>query len=348
MTKHDLPPLALLREVEHRWPEAWKQYRQFRSMKGQPGFTDWPDWCYVPMAAAYAVVSGGGPHQLGPGEGTWIAAVAAAAAWRISKGIYRFDADIYRELIEQPLDGKLPTAVFYNLPEWGVYIETPGMRSHGFIAHLEHDNKTGIPELRLLLLHPDGSRLATLIMLGDWDLQTAVAKLDKSSRLQQTRMFGAPISPGLVGDMADQYQEMVIPYLQLVLYLCSTNREVTERRQRGRKRSKGRPSRQGAPKEIREWEVGLRIGASIRTYRNQQAISELDSDEDDAPTEEGRQQRSPRPHVRRAHWHSFWTGPRDGDRKLVLRWLPPTPVNVTEAEQLPAVLHKVIKDEDPA
>lgn len=29
------------------------------------------------------------------------------------------------------------------------------------------------------------------------------------------------------------------------------------------------------------------------------------------------------PHVRRAHWHAYWTGPRDGARKVVLRWLSP-------------------------
>ncbi len=28
-------------------------------------------------------------------------------------------------------------------------------------------------------------------------------------------------------------------------------------------------------------------------------------------------------HPPRAHWHHFWTGPRDGERRLVLRWLHP-------------------------
>ncbi|MFM2415427.1 MAG: hypothetical protein RL385_150 [Pseudomonadota bacterium] len=29
------------------------------------------------------------------------------------------------------------------------------------------------------------------------------------------------------------------------------------------------------------------------------------------------------PHLRRAHWHRFWTGPRDGERAIRLRWLSP-------------------------
>lgn len=29
-------------------------------------------------------------------------------------------------------------------------------------------------------------------------------------------------------------------------------------------------------------------------------------------------------HMRRAHWHTFWKGPRDGVRQKVVRWIPPT------------------------
>lgn len=49
---------------------------------------------------------------------------------------------------------------------------------------------------------------------------------------------------------------------------------------------------------------------------------------------------SSRPLIRRAHWHHFWTGPRDGERKLILQWLPPIPVGADD-EELPVVLNKV-------
>ncbi|MGM0760818.1 MAG: hypothetical protein ACQEUB_14130 [Thermodesulfobacteriota bacterium] len=37
---------------------------------------------------------------------------------------------------------------------------------------------------------------------------------------------------------------------------------------------------------------------------------------------------SPAPYIRRAHRHTYWTGPRrDPEKRLpVLRWVPPTPV----------------------
>jgi hypothetical protein len=43
------------------------------------------------------------------------------------------------------------------------------------------------------------------------------------------------------------------------------------------------------------------------------------------------------PHVRAAHWHHFWKGPRDGARELVLRWLPPILVKMDEAPDLATV-----------
>lgn len=40
----------------------------------------------------------------------------------------------------------------------------------------------------------------------------------------------------------------------------------------------------------------------------------------------------------------FWTGPRQGKRKLILHWLPPIPVGVDDSEG-PAVIHKVERGE---
>jgi hypothetical protein len=88
-----------------------------------------------------------------------------------------------------------------------------------------------------------------------------------------------------------------------------------------------------APK-IRPWEVGFRIGAEIRAFETRSATS----------AEQTGTGTSMRPHVRRAHWHSFWTGPRDQPalRKKRVRWLPPTPVNVSTSDDLVPTMHKVV------
>jgi hypothetical protein len=86
--------------------------------------------------------------------------------------------------------------------------------------------------------------------------------------------------------------------------------------------------------QIRAWEVGYRIGAEIRAFENKVR-------ESGEATGTGT---SMRPHVRKAHWHSFWTGPRDQpqERRKRVRWLPPIPVNVTDSEDLVPTLHNVV------
>lgn len=49
---------------------------------------------------------------------------------------------------------------------------------------------------------------------------------------------------------------------------------------------------------------------------------------------------SPSPHIRRAHWHSYWMGPRQEghpDRKPVLKWLPPIPVAMDKGDIVPTI-----------
>lgn len=83
-------------------------------------------------------------------------------------------------------------------------------------------------------------------------------------------------------------------------------------------------------KEVKTWEVGLRIGAAFVLAKKSSSGSGGDGSSS-----------SVRPHIRRAHWHSFWVGQR-GEQTISLRWLPPILVNVEDIENLPAVIHPVV------
>ncbi len=87
-----------------------------------------------------------------------------------------------------------------------------------------------------------------------------------------------------------------------------------------------------APDQPSRWDVGYRLGAALR-----QALSEHEHSE---PTGT---HASPRPHIRRAHWHSFWVGKKDQPdaRSVTLKWLPPIPVNVTGIEDLTTTVRDV-------
>jgi len=51
----------------------------------------------------------------------------------------------------------------------------------------------------------------------------------------------------------------------------------------------------------------------------------------------------PRPHIRRAHWHGFWIGPklRPTERRMDVRWMPPLPVGVNRLGDLVPVIRPV-------
>lgn len=145
---HQPSPILLLRQYSQAFPRAWRQIADMRSQRGKT-LPWWPDWCFIPIAGAIAIITDGAPG-LGPAEyeklATYPPAVMATlAAWRVTKGVYRFDDTLRQELTVMPLEGNLPAEIFYTLPEWCIYIETPGMappflpKMAGFFAHLEYD-----------------------------------------------------------------------------------------------------------------------------------------------------------------------------------------------------------------
>ena len=124
--------------------------------------------------------------------------------------------------------------------------------------------------------------------------------------------------------------------VNLLRYLCSEKPDIPDDTELKTHRSR---DSYGNPKRAVQWEVGIRIGAALRK------AMKADVENEAAANEMSRS--APRPHMRRAHWHSFWTGKRGGsERKLVLRWLPPIAININ-GEELPTVVTPV-KDEGSA
>ena len=108
-----------------------------------------------------------------------VSRLAALGAWRVTRGIYRFDPDLYAALIDTPLTGDLPDALLYRLPSWGIYVETPGLTYAGFpllgyYAHLnQHQN--GSTELRLVIDSDHETHLFPVpIPLGHGSLMNAL------------------------------------------------------------------------------------------------------------------------------------------------------------------------------
>jgi hypothetical protein len=208
----------------------------------------------------------------------------------------------------------------YLCLERPVYVETPGQTVgnpsfplHGFFAHLEWDANTGREELRLVL-DLDNHLAPIPLHLGSWTLGDAIRRvLEESGR----HGVGQPGS----ADLADALYRCAEPFVSILLYLCSTAAEWAGERPRHPvpKRTK-RGLRLFPPDKPRVWEVGLRLGAALRIAYQAEGAP--------APQET---HASPRGHIRRAHWHGFWTGSGEA-RRLDVRWMPPIPVNLDPGE----------------
>jgi hypothetical protein len=291
------------------------------------------------MAAAYAIISGGGSNKVPMNRAGDIAIMSALAAWRVTKGIYRFDEELLVALLDTPIDGQLPTDVLYRLPEWCIYVETGadrpvgGASIHGFFAHLEWDPSDERVELRLLLDLPGDGLLAIPIHLTGGTLADAIKAAQDESVFQQAA--ATPMSSEQLHDLQGQMddsraplQEIVAPVVSTLLYLCTENADVA---QEGREPATRAPrSRSHAAQSPMGWDVGFRVGAALR--RAQTVRGEP----------QGGHHASPRAHVRRAHWHTFWRGPR-GNQTPVLKWLSPILVGADSEEDLVTTVHPVEK-----
>jgi hypothetical protein len=267
------------------------------------------------------------------------------ASWRPTQGIYRFDPTLYEALIATPMDGDIPVELIQRLPEWCIYIETPGLSAplasgahtpmFGVWATLERVDEAveGVNEryhdidVLHLGLHTERQIAVNHLPLHG-TLESSIALLSKD----WARQAGSPDGPTAppVG-YVDQAVALFAPILSLLLYLCAEASEIGD----GSRRP-GRPE----PKRTRHglrlfpadkpmvWDVGVRMGAALRRAYQTESAS------DGVAT--GRRMR---PHVRRAHWHTFLAGRQREERRV--KWLPPIPVNLNDAALLPATIRKV-------
>ena len=127
--------------------------------------------------------------------------------------------------------------------------------------------------------------------------------------------------PIVAARMATETAVELKPFVSLLLYLCSDAPEIDDSRVPGTSPRKTKRGWSLFPADkVRFWDVAAKAGESLRRMANAPV-------EEDGP--EGLHVKV-RTHLRRAHWHGFWTGPRNGERLFKYKWLPPIIVNPLE------------------
>jgi hypothetical protein len=345
-------PKQLLVKCGHQWPVLWKYVDLARAERGGK-LPRWPDWCYLPTTAGPFLmelvrpfgIKGAESHSFDSVE-SFSRMVIPLATWRVTQGIYRIDPEVAEAIWNTSIAGQLPAELLFYMPEWCVYIETPGKslsagkRLEGFFAHLNTASAADDPELHLLLDDPTGVLHSIAIPLSASTLEEAcrIASIGRTnyehkicwsngsaSKIGEERMAAAAPHDAAVN---------LSPLISTLLYICSQSADFRDAA--GIRNAPGRPTqvqtRKGPrvfpPDSPTIWETGYRLGAALRCA---------------VRTEAGRvgtHHSPPVPHIRRAHWHSFWFGRRESaaERRLAVRWLPPIPVGLSTPEELiPAV-----------
>jgi hypothetical protein len=339
------PALDALKAVEQHFPNVWSLVDDLQSYLKTPGrHREGSIFSYAEGHMLSLRLQGTDPEKCAFHP----ALFGALVSWRPTKGIYRFHPALYEALIETDLEGEIPSSLFLRMPGQAVYVEMLESENmpypiEGFFAYLSRMGKQDELQIVALLrpgndlygvdLNPIRDNLLFSLPLGNHPVSDLV-RLQFERSESEADEDGTP-KKRRYSEMAEEskliIEHVVSSMLSMVLYLCSEQPEIDNWfPPEPKAKFFGTKRRLIAAKEVKNWDVGLRIGAAL----------DLSSKRDRTNSNEGGSDNTVRPHIRRAHWHSYWVGKR-GEQALSLRWLPPIAVKADNVDQLPAVIHQV-------
>lgn len=323
-------PLKITNELSRKYPQCWDQVEDLRAA------TDVPKWdriCYIPIAGTLAITS----NQIEQVNDAVIdaAIMAAIAPWRIYKQIYTFAEETERLLLDQADDCKIPIETLRNLPYPCIYIQVNKVaKVDGFFAHIEYDVNNGTYELRMTLVMKDGRIMPMTIHLipgktiYDGILEAKQQSIENLKKLPQREFYYKRFGSG--EGFEDYAFGFLAPFVQLILYICAQNSEIEADPEQEKiyRVPKSREFIKDKYREIKKYNCGEITAKIIRGIDSQAGTNFTYVKHESSGTPK-------RPHVRRGHWHHRWTGRRDDpNRKLILKWQPPTFIHRNEAKDM--------------
>lgn len=324
------PPERLEKKLLASYPTLNADVENMLRLKDE---VKWPDWCYLPGSASYAIVSGGADIRIAQrivaNNLDTYEAMCAILPWRLHKVIYRFDPDLVKELTEQDtLPQDIPAELLLHMPYPCVYIANPpGLDDcDGVFCYLEWDYR--YPDAIELRMHYHFADDKIVFLFYQYTNNRAALVSQFAKNVQKTarELAGNIDLPDIDLYRWDQCIQQASKHMSMLVYLCSDEPDIS------RKSDVPRPRGRGAvktPNWADKVDVGHYIGNTIRKGREEQQHAE---------SAVGGNASSPRPHMRRAHWHLYWTGP--GRTIPRVKWLAPIFVRGGR-DAPPVVTHRV-------
>ena len=241
--------------------------------------------------------------------------------WRLYKTIYRFKQGFYSVLMNTD-DTTFHQEAIKRLPVNCYFVASSRQDEIGFFSYIETvQDETffhviSIDDVRGNQLH--GAADSMWIRDGQSIDEALKAWMDTINQ-------GADYS-----EYYDRAEDNLRAAIQTAYYLSAQNAEVSEVRIPKKKRPK---RSNGTTLNLRQWDVGYRIGNQFIERKKPQYSNPYDDEDGNIVDDRQDRGNSPRPHVRRAHWHHYWAG--EGKKTLILKWLAPIMVNGSNEEIIP-------------
>ena len=322
--KNKLPlplPLAAVREFAVSHPQCWEYVNHFIESKGKE-LRAWDDMCYLPISASLAILS----TKYNDDNVNNAAFVSALAGWRVYKEMYSFAPELKQMLYDQAEeDMVVPVEILYKLPYKTIYIDiSENDTENGFFVFFEQEP---------VKLDFANDRNMELRCVG---LERIDGKIEYTNNLWMQIKSGWKISDGIKAGMNTMrykngehltknqyewlfahYKQMINKYLQLILYICSQNADITLNTNQQQRSEPLASAPKDHYREVRQWDVGVKIAKMIKHANSATPESYTQRNLSD-------ERNSPRPHTRRGHWHHYWVGSyKNNSRQLILKWIAP-------------------------
>lgn len=259
--------------------------------------------------------------------------VCSTGVWRTNKSIFSFDKELADELIgSYDINDSIPFEVFSHIPYPAVYVEN-SLKS--FFAVFE--NK---PLSRLMLYFPQQSDIECVSVPLNNGAANLSDAFDNDAKGLYNKLFSANlISEQQIGNLNREMEKCKEGYIKacvsavpLLMYICAVNADISVDEEQAAIYQKPVGTPKDRQREVRKYNVGYRVGKLIRQHKSSQ----------NPPAAVKGSKKSA--HVRKGHYHHYWTGKRDGERTLILKWLAPSFINFDNSDNVIPTIHIIEED----
>lgn len=218
--------------------------------------------------------------------------------WYKQKQVYRFDEDLWNTISEVD-DVNINSIIFNSLPFNCFYIEHP-IHSFSGAIFIKIENRIQI------------------CFVGDKNNYSSYLDFVLNEETTINTMFNQNTTDEITNN--PWFTQAIKSILSAALYLCSEKPDISTYKQDIPETTKNRTKRQSKSKtsnnSIKINTTGLKIGKVIREFNLQKKKYTTIQNHNGKHTPKT-------PHIRKAHWHSFWTGNKE-NRKLIIKFIPAT------------------------